>query len=346
MFKRFWKLITLTITIWSDANASRMSAALTYFTMLSLAPTLMIAVAIAGYVYDNQLAEAEIIDQVSRVTTPEIAKTVAGLIKNAVKPGTGLIAGAVSLSILVFAASGVFTQLYDTFNDIWDVSLVGKGILFTIQKRLIGVGMVLIVGLLLIAALVLDSTMAFLTELVSGSYPRTERWLSLIDRSLSFLLMPVGFGMIFWFFPSTKIEWRDVWPAAILTSCMVAASRNLIGLYLRFSTTSEVYGVSSSLVVLLIWVYMTGLVVFFGASFSHAWAQVYGSRSEFAKKQKPEDAENSGDEESNDENLSDRPEHLEVKKRGESQNKIAAGLAESNEAESKPVPPVVPQRRV
>ena len=107
-------------------------------------------------------------------------------------------------------------------------------------------------------------------------------WLGLADRSLSFLLMPVVFAMLFWFLPSTRIQWRDIWPSAVLTAFLVAGSRYLIGFYLKFSTTSEIYAASSTLVVLLIWVYMTGLVVFFGASFSYAWAQVYGSRSEFA----------------------------------------------------------------
>jgi len=143
--------------------------------------------------------------------------------------------------------------------------------------------MVIVVGLLLIAALVLDSVITYLNELAVG-YPRLIVWLGLADRSLSFLLMPVVFAMLFWFLPSTKIQWRDIWPAAVVTACLVAASRYLIGFYLKFSTTSEIYAASSTLVVLLIWVYMTGLVVFFGASLSYAWAQIYGSRSEFADK--------------------------------------------------------------
>jgi membrane protein len=283
MLQRIWQLIWMTFTIWVDANASRMSAALTYYTMLSLAPLLMIAVAIAGFMFDNRLAESEIVEQVTAVTTPEIAQTVAGLITSASQPETGIVAGTISLCILLFAASGVFTQLYDTFNDIWDVSLDGvNSFLHTVQKRLIGVGMVLVVGVLLVAALVLNSAIAYLNALVEGSYPVAVTWLNLADRSLSFLLMPIIFSLIFWFFPATKIQWRDVWPAGILTACLVASSRYLIAMYLKFSTTSEVYGAAGSLVVLLIWVYMTGLVVFFGASFSHAWAETFGSRSDFA----------------------------------------------------------------
>jgi len=280
MFHRPWQLIKRTCSIWINVNASRMSAALTYFTMLSLAPTLIIAVAIAGYIYQPHLVKAEIVQHLSTITTPDIATYVAGLIENANAPGAGFIAGAVSLSILLFAASGVFTQLCDTFDDIWDVSLDGKGFWYSVQKRLVGVAMVIVVGLLLIAALILESVIAYLNELAEG-YPQLVTWLGVADRSLSFLLMPFVFAMLFWFLPSTKIQWRDIWPAAVLTACLVAASRYLIGFYLKFSTTSEIYAASSTLVVLLIWVYMTGLVVFFGASFSYAWAQVYGSRSEF-----------------------------------------------------------------
>ena len=296
MFKRIWKLISSTFSIWANANASRMSAALTYYTMLSLAPMLMIAIAIAGYIFDNKLAESEIVEQVSLVTTPEIAKTVGGLIKRASQPSSGIVAGTISLCVLTFAASGVFTQLYDTFNDIWNVSFDQKNsLLFTLEKRLIGVGMVLIVGVMLVAALVLNSLMTYVNQWVEGSYPQAVSWLNLADRGLSFLLMPVVFTLIFWFFPATKIRLKDVWPAGVLTACLVAASRYLIGLYLEFSTTSEVYGAAGSLVVLLIWVYMTGLVVFFGAAFSHAWADNFGSRSDFYQPEPAPIASETGD---------------------------------------------------
>lgn len=269
----------MTFTIWGNANASRMAAALAFYTMLSLAPCLMIAIAIAGYLYDVTTAAEEITKQVELLTTPGIAETVAGLIERASKPRSGLVAGTISICVLVFAASGVFTQLYDTFNEIWDVSFAGiNGFLFTVRKRLLGIAMVLIAGLLLIAALVLDSSLTYINTMVEGN-PQLVTWLSLADRSLSFLLMPLIFSLMFWFFPATKIHWNDVWPAGILTACLIAASRYLIGFYMEFSTTSEVYGAMGSLAVLLIWVYMTGLVVFFGASFSHAWAKTFGSRS-------------------------------------------------------------------
>ena len=253
---------------------------MTYYTMLSLAPLLMIAIAIAGYVYDSKQAQAEVIQNVKVATSPAIAQTVAGMIKNATRPSSGILASTISLLVLFYGASGVFSQLFDTFNDIWEVPPETRtGILFSLQKRLVGVGMVLVAGLLLIGTLMLGSVIAYVNGLVD-SYPHISSWLSLADRSMSFLLMPFVFALIFWFFPATKVQWRDVWPAGILTACLVATSRYLIDFYLRFSSTSEVYGAAGSLVVLLIWVYMTGLVVFFGASFCFAWAKTFGSLSE------------------------------------------------------------------
>ncbi|MGI9497586.1 MAG: YihY/virulence factor BrkB family protein [Mariniblastus sp.] len=291
MLKRIWQLIKMTFSIWGESNASRMAAALSYYTMLSLAPCLMMAIAIAGYIYEDSVVENEIIRQVKLISTPEIAETVKGLIQRASQPRSGIVAGTISVCVLVFAASGVFTQLYDTFNRIWGVSYQGlEGLLFTIRKRLIGVGMVLVVGIMLIGALITDSIMAYISTMVEG-YPQLVTWLSLFDRSLSYLLMPLVFTLMFWFFPATKIHWKDVWPAGILTAALIAGSRYLIGFYLKFSTTSEVYGAMGSLVVILIWVYITGLMVFFGASFSHAWADTFGSRSNFLKPQTTDQSE-------------------------------------------------------
>jgi membrane protein len=278
--KRIWILVTSTFRIWEQANSSRMAAAMTYYTMLSLAPLLMIAVAIAGYVYDDKLASQELIEQVGAATSPAIAEIIAGLISNATRPSSGILASSISLLILFYGASGVFSQLYETFNVIWQVPVESRtGFKFTIQKRLIGIGMVLIAGVSLIGTVALGSVIAYLEHLVQDSYPIVTTWLNLADRSLSLLLMPFVLALMFWFFPATKIKWRDVWPAGVLTALLIAGSRYLIEFYLRFSSTSEVYGAAGSLVVLLIWIYITGLVVFFGAAFSHAWSDTFGSRS-------------------------------------------------------------------
>lgn len=275
MLKRTWTLIASSIQIWSEAKASRMAAALTYFTMLSLAPLLMMAIAMAGFVFGDKLAENEILEQATRFTTPEIASIVAGLIHNASQPSSGIVAGAISILVLLFAASGVFSQLHDTFNDIWSLPPEKtSGFFFLIKQRLVGVGMVLVAGIILLATIILSTAIASLTE----AYPATKSWLNLADRGVSYLLIPFLLANMYWLIPSTKIEFRDVIPAAMLTAVLVSGSRYFIDLYLGFSSTSEVYGAAGSLVVLLIWIYINGLVVFYGAAFSRAWTETFGSR--------------------------------------------------------------------
>ena len=277
MFVKIWQLIFESFKIWSDARASQMAAATTYYAMLSLAPTLMIAIAIASYVFDGQLAEAEILEAIREFTTPEIAQTIAGLIQRVNLPQSGVVAGTFSIGIFLVGASGVFSQLYDTFNYIWHVDGKKQGFWFGIQKRGIGILMVLLVGLLLIGALVLNSFQSYVTELADG-YQVLQYWLNLADRGVTFLLLPIMFSLLFWFVPATRVRIWDVIPAGILTSMMVLGSRYIIQLYLEFSSTSEVYGAAGSLVVMLIWIYIITMVLFYGASFSHAWSLTFGSR--------------------------------------------------------------------
>ena len=280
MFATLWKLIADTFATWDRSNASRMSAAMTFYTVLSLAPMLMIAVAIAGYYYEGPQVQQEIVDQVQELTDDRTSKVVAGLLKNATQPSSGLVAGSISLLISLLGASGVFSQLYDTFNDIWDVPSEDRsGWWFMIQKRLVGIGVVIFVGVLLLATLVLSSVIAYLHNVWSDSYPSLEQWLNLADQGLAYFLMPVVFSVIFWFFPAAPVKWRDVWMAGILTAFLVAGSRFLVATYLKFSSTSEVYGAAGSVVVLLIWIYIIGLCLFFGASFSYSYACNLGSMS-------------------------------------------------------------------
>ncbi len=256
-----------------------MSAALTFYTLLSLAPLLMIAVAIAGYIYDGPQIRSEIVDQVRRLTDDSTASIVAGLIANATKPSSGIVASTISILISLFGASGVFSQLYGTFNDIWNVPNERRqGCWFLIKQRIVGLGVVATVGITLLAMLVISSIITYLNSLVSDDYPRLVEWLTLADSGLVFLLMPVIFTAMFWILPATKVSIRDVWPAGLLTAFLVSGSRFLVNFYLQFSTTSQVYGVAGSLVVLMIWVYIIGLCVFFGASFSYSWAHHFGSK--------------------------------------------------------------------
>lgn len=274
---RFYQLITTTIRIWSETNVSRNAAAMTYYAMLSLAPLLLICIALAGLFFCNQQVEQEIYAYFHEMASPQVAQTIATLLANTTSAQNTLFASLISMAIMLYGASGVFTQLFDTFNDIWGVPQdQRRGIRFTARKRVLGVCMVLMVGTLLIGSLALGAIVAYLSQLLDGSFPRLASWLGLIDRGLSFFLLPFVLSLMFWYLPMKKIRWPDVWPAAGLTAAMLAGSRYLIDIYLRLSTASEVYGAAGSLVLLLVWIYLTGQVIFFGACFSCAWARYLG----------------------------------------------------------------------
>ena len=289
MLRSTWNLITLTFATFDRCNASRMSAAMTFYAVLSLAPTLLIAVAIAGYFYESAEVQQEIIEQLAQVADEQTVNIVRGLLRNATRPATGIAAGTISLLVSLIGASGVFSQLYDTFNDIWDVPNEERsGWWFMVQKRLIGIAVVIVVGVLLLGTLVLSSAIAYLNTLVQDTVLPVHMWLKFADQGLLYLLMPLVFSATFWFFPATKVKLRDVIPAGVLTAFLVAASRYLVEAYLRFSSTSEVYGAAGSLVVLLIWLYIIGICLFFGASFSYAYAQM---RMDSVKEEAVEDTE-------------------------------------------------------
>lgn len=278
MFSRVWRLLSETFRIWGEARSPQMAAALAYYSMLSVAPTLVIATAVAGWIYDEHLVEQKIFDTVSQVTTDEIAQVVADVIGRAQSPEQGFVAGTISVVVLLVAASMVFTQLYDTFNLIWHVDRPKKGIWFNLRTRLAGIILVLVVGLILIAALILQSIAGQLSHLMED-YPSLVTWISRTEQQLTLLFMPVLFSLMFWMFPATDIKLTDVIPAGFATAFLVAGSRFFIQLYLGYSSTSEVYGAMGSLAVMLVWIYLLGMLLFLGASFSCAWAHVFGSRS-------------------------------------------------------------------
>ena len=278
MLKRVFELLRSTIETWSRCKASRMSAAMTYYSMVSLAPLLTFAVAIASFFFDSQAARDQIVEQVELYSSETVGEIVSGLLDNATRPNSGLIAGAISLLVLLYGASGVFSQLYDTFEEIGQTPVEERiGLKFTLKKRLLGILMVLIAGLLIVCSIVAGSTLQSISAKIAGAYPDSLYWLNLAEKSITWLGLPLILFLMFWLIPTQRLKWTDVVPAAFLTALLIALNRFVVVAYLRFSSTSEVYGAAGSLVVMLIWMYLTGLAVFFGAAFAQSWARTFGT---------------------------------------------------------------------
>lgn len=279
MLQKVLNVVRDSFQIWGQAKASLMSAALTYYTMISLSPILVLAVAIAGRFYGESLAQSELISQIALFTSPDVANTVSQLITNTSEPQSGLIASLLSFGVLFYGASGVFTMLHDTFNIIWDVPYDDRsGIWYTIRQRLVGIGMVISVGILLLAAILLGTVFGAISDWLYRELPNFSGNIYLAERGVTFLLIPILFMGINRGLPEAKMTWWDVLIPSFLTAMLLLASRTLIGLYLQFSSTSAVYGAAGSLVVLLVWVYMIGLIVFYGAALCRAFAEQFGSR--------------------------------------------------------------------
>ena len=286
MLFKIYTLFVKSFQIWGEAKASRMSAALAYYTMLSLSPILILAIAIAGSFFSEEEIASAILGLVGNWTSQQVVQQVGELIQNDAVAVTierttaresGLIAGGISILILLFGASSVFTQLQDTLNIMWNVPYEQRsGILYTLIQRGLGILIVLSMGILLVFRMLLTTVLAYFSDLVTRIYAPALPLMSYAEQGITLLIMPVFFALLFWFLPNVDVRWRYAIPAGILTAGLFAGSRTLIALYLSLSSTSAVYGAASSLVVMLTWIYLIGLIFFFGAAFSRAYAEVFG----------------------------------------------------------------------
>jgi membrane protein len=255
---------------WSADYAPSMGAALSYYALFSIAPLLLIVIGVAGFFFGAEAARGELFHEIAGLVGTDAARAVEGLVANARKPESGILAMAVGLLLLVMGASTVFGELQNALDRIWRVPQQHqeKGWLTLIRTRLASFGMILAIAFLLMVSLVLSAVVSALDK----------GWgLHAIDWALSFALMTVLFAAIFKVIPRARIAWRDVWIGAGVTAALFAIGKVLIGLYIGKSTVASAFGAAGSLVVLLVWVYYSSQVFLFGAEFTRLYAEARGS---------------------------------------------------------------------
>lgn len=264
---------------WLEDQAPQQGAALAFYSLLSLAPLLMIAIAIAALFFGEEAARGELNDQIKDLVGREGAKATEAMLDNARRPDSGILATVLGVGTLLFGASGVFSQLQGTLNRIWDVpESKSSGIWDIVRGRFLSFAMVLVIGFLLLASLVLSAAIAGAGKYFGEMVPGLEAGLQTANTLASFLIITVLFALIFKVLPDTSIAWRDVWIGALLTSLLFTIGKLLIGLYLGKSGLASAYGTAGSLVVLIAWVYYSAQIMFFGAELAHVYAQRHGSR--------------------------------------------------------------------
>ncbi len=277
----FWDLLYTTAMQWSDDNVPRLGAALAFYSVLSIAPLLLISLAGAALVFGREAASGHIVGEIRGVVGTEGAEAIQEMLNNAHKPGTGTVAALIGFATLLFAASGVFGELQAAMNTIWKVQpKPGRGIVGFLKDRFFSFAMVLGTGFLLLTSLILSTAVAAMSSYLVGVVPVLKPALMVADTIASATIITLLFALIFKILPDAKIAWRDVWVGAVLTMFVFLIGKAMIGAYLGRSSYGSAYGAAGSLVVLVVWVYYSSQIVYFGAEFTQVYAKRYGARIE------------------------------------------------------------------
>jgi membrane protein len=264
---------------WQRDNALSQGAALAYYALFSLAPLLVVVIAMAGLVLGDAAAQGELVARIGGAVGPEAAKVIEGMVVAASRPKSGLIATGASLATMAFGASGVFGQLRSSLNHIWGVPAGGRqGVHGLVMQRLAAFGIILGIGSLLLVSLALSAILAAVHDVVSRHLPLLAVLLPPLNLLLSYLVATAFFALIYKVLPDARMRWRDVWTGAAVTALLFTGGKSMIAFYLGYASGTSVYGAAASLVVLLLWIYYSAQVLLLGAEFTEVYSRRYGSR--------------------------------------------------------------------
>ena len=290
--RALWQLFWDTAKAWNDFSASRKGAALAYYTIFSLAPILIIAIAVAGLFFGEEAARGEIVDQVGGLLGRDGARAVQTMIENSSQPGAGIAATIIGIVTLLIGATTALAELKTDLDEVWGVPPDRRsGLMYIIRTRLLSFGLILSLGFLLLVSLALSAILAAVTR-TWGGYDATSVLLQALNFLISFGLVTTLFAMIYKLLPSFKIAWHDVIIGAVVTAMLFNIGKFLIGMYLGNSAIASSYGAAGSVILVLVWVYYSTQIFLFGAEFTRVYAYRYGS---YKGKKLPETHAFSGD---------------------------------------------------
>jgi membrane protein len=280
-------LVRDTFNAWSEDKAPRLAAALSFSTVFSIAPLLIIVIAIAGtglalsggLEHPHGSVEAQLLDQIRARVGSQAADAVRDLVAaNFSKPHQGIIAQIIGWATFILAASGVFASLQDSLNTVWHVEPAKQSVWITVRQRIASLGMVLIIGFLILVTFAAGAVLTFVSTYFTHAlpFPGAGTVFTLANYLVSLIVMTVVFAVIYKILPDARIDWSDVWIGSGITALLFVIGQVLIGLYLARSGTASAYGAAGSLLVLLLWIYYSALTLFFGAEFTKVYAQRRG----------------------------------------------------------------------
>jgi len=266
-------LLKETALAWQRDKASRLAAALSYYAIFSLAPLLVIIVAIIGLVFGERAAQAEIAHQIEDLVGPQAAAMIETMLANFGNTASGILTSLVGLGTLLYGATGLFNHVQGTLNTIWHAPpQSGNGVVHFVKQRALHIAMVFGVGALLMLSLFAEIVVTAIAEYLNlETLPQMRNFLVALG------MLTVLFAVIYKILPQVKIAWRDVLIGAAVTSLLFNVGRLLIGVYMRWSNIGSIFGAAGSLAVLLVWVYYSAQIFLLGAEFTHVYAQKFGS---------------------------------------------------------------------
>jgi membrane protein len=260
-------------------KAMRLSAALAYYSIFSLAPLLIVAISIAGTIFGEKAARGAVESELTGAIGQDAAATIQEMIVAVNRSGNNGVMALVGFGILLLSASGVFAQLKDAMNTVWNIRpKPGRGILAVVWDRLLSLAMVLVIGFLLLISLVLSAAVTAAITWLGELLPVHPLILVAVNASVSLAVVTLLFGMIFKILPDAEIGWRDVWAGAFITACLFGFGKFLLAMYLARKGGASAYGAAGALILVLTWVYYSANILLFGAEFTQVLARVRGRR--------------------------------------------------------------------
>jgi membrane protein len=281
ILKSIFELLQQTVSEWIDQDISRMAAALAFYTIFAIAPLFVIVLSMASIWFGEEAARHELFSQVSGLVGYEGGEAIQALISAALKPQADFWATVIAVAALFVGATSVFVHLQVALNSIWSVQRIpGRGLQNFIKDRLLSFTLIVGIGFLLLVSLILSAGLSALNKFMIGLLPPYETIWQGINFVVSFGIITLLFAMIFKVLPDLKIAWRDVWMGALITALLFNIGKFLFGMYLSRSSITSAFGAAGSLVIVLLWVYYSAQILFFGAKFTQIYTSRYGSHLE------------------------------------------------------------------
>jgi membrane protein len=282
--QRIQAMLASTLQEWFKQRSGSKGAALAFYTLFSMAPMLILVIAIAGAVFGEQAARGEIFGQLSGLIGPTGADAIQLLLAAAHSNRSGPIAALIAVAVLLIGATTVFSELKDSLDEIWYVERTRQsGIMSLIRTRMLSFGLILVLAFLLLTSLVVSAALALLAKYLGGMWLSVTLVFSPLSQLFSFAVIASLFASIYKMLPQTKLPWRDVWIGSIGTAALFVLGKYLIGIYLGNSGVASSYGAAGSVIALLLWIYYSAQIFFFGAQFTRQYALFFGSLQEIDK---------------------------------------------------------------